>query len=124
MTCKHICLNRLSASVRIWTIQNQETGSNLLAVRLNRLSASVRIWTDDGQLRAILEIYAASLNRLSASVRIWTLTDDGKIRRGENHGLNRLSASVRIWTKIYLNHMAKRARVLIAFRLQSEFGQL
>ena len=38
--------------------------------------------------------------------------------------LNRLSASVRIWT--YRNHLVYdvlRYAVLIAFRLQSEFGQ-
>ena len=36
--------------------------------------------------------------------------------------LNRLSASVRIWTSETIEKLVVRLEVLIAFRLQSEFG--
>ena len=68
--------------------------------------------------------YAAKLdglNRLSASVRIWTDYDF----TGSNfewRGLNRLSASVRIWTHPGTASFLVGQYVLIAFRLQSEFG--
>ena len=43
---------------------------------------------------------------------------------GYINGLNRLSASVRIWTDVYkAAKIAAVKEVLIAFRLQSEFGQ-
>ena len=90
--------------------------------RLNRLSASVRIWTPPEVVRECL-ISAARLNRLSASVRIWTQGACRDITEGQHHGLNRLSASVRIWTKYKaFDNLKKRMQVLIAFRLQSEFG--
>ena len=64
------------------------------------------------------------LNRLSASVRIWTSNELLKIYvEKKNHGLNRLSASVRIWTGHLRHvHFLLGRSVLIAFRLQSEFG--
>ncbi len=88
---------------------------------LNRLSASVRIWTWN-HLNVKPFHVNCGLNRLSASVRIWTICfvaaeDPSAVR------LNRLSASVRIWTAIArIEKFAVELAVLIAFRLQSEFG--
>ena len=67
--------------------------------------------------------FADGLNRLSASVRIWT--DELLQMVFGRFSLNRLSASVRIWTEDG-HPVTGRCRqgVLIAFRLQSEFGQI
>ena len=89
---------------------------------LNRLSASVRIWTPSTSARTTSR--RLRLNRLSASVRIWT----PQVMEGASNqdgGLNRLSASVRIWTiPLYRYDARLQGKVLIAFRLQSEFGPM
>ncbi len=64
-------LNRLSASVRIWTNFCSEHMDSQLGLRLNRLSASVRIWTAGTRCTSSGGM-SSCLNRLSASVRIWT----------------------------------------------------
>ena len=141
------CLNRLSASVRIWTFdyahidtipqclvliafrRQSEFGlwlglwsTNFIINSLNRLSASVRIWTVGDYMNIVYD-GSPGLNRLSASVRIWTLSTRPGIINLPVFGLNRLSASVRIWTSVVCSEKTPiLARVLIAFRLQSEFG--
>ena len=66
---------------------------------------------------------ALSLNRLSASVRIWTEKWEKYGCDKLAKGLNRLSASVRIWTDMgHREGDEVLRRVLIAFRLLSEFG--
>ena len=93
---KCVGLNRLSASVRIWTYEFVMENDKTISFSLNRLSASVRSWT--GEVEDMIAITPDSLNRLSASVRIWTL----EMRKDLNdNGFG---------------------YVLIAFRLQSEFG--
>ena len=74
---------------------------------LNRLSASVRIWTGVPLVECGIG-YSLSLNRLSASVRIWTALD-AAIETVLDTGLNRLSASVRIWTTARRNWESLRA---------------
>ena len=64
-------LNRLSASVRIWTVMNSNSIRIPYCLCLNRLSASVRIWTVDSTV--VKKDIPEGLNRLSASVRIWTV---------------------------------------------------
>ena len=52
-------LNRLSASVRIWTITtHKHIGDSIILAGLNRLSASVRIWTDE-LTAAIADLFGA-----------------------------------------------------------------
>ena len=96
-------LNRLSASVRIWTQRRQSHHRRrirpvLIAFRLQSEFGHVQ---PDEEMRNMLQ----SLNRLSASVRIWTNTMNVPIQSLWESRLNRLSASVRIWTHIAIDEI-------------------
>ena len=91
-------LNRLSASVRIWTLGFVDATGKYQISSLNRLSASVRIWTATsgaiGLVTPFLSVLIAF--RLQSEFGQWSEKDDEELAAMPS--LNRLSASVRIWT--------------------------
>ena len=95
MTARNGGLNRLSASVRIWT--NGQEKENM-PIPFDVLIA-FRLQSEFGQNQLLM-------NQILSMV-----------------SLNRLSASVRIWTRLLRGATIQAFHVLIAFRLQSEFGQ-
>ena len=92
-------LNRLSASVRIWT---KDFGDVDWDPHQPNVLIAFRLQSEFGHYLGLVDSYANMMR-----------------------GLNRLSASVRIWTdKLCVKHLESvLGAVLIAFRLQSEFGR-